>query len=85
MPPLDPDVASVQSREELSAFLIDLAERVRERTFPATNTEAPDLIASAGYWVRAMDAFFANRGEQMPEAPDWSMIAMIFSAALVYE
>ncbi len=32
-----------------------------------------------------MHGFFANQGKETPEQPDWALIAMIFSAAFVYE
>lgn len=82
---LDPDTSSVQSREELSRFLLALAERVDAGSFPNENDSSVDYVRAAGYWVRSMKGFFLNRGEEVPEDPNWEMIAMIFSAAFTYE
>ena len=82
---LNPDPSAVTSREDLSNFLLELARNVSEGRFPMENETSVDYVRAAAYWVRSMQGFFANRGEEMPETPDWKMIAMIFSAAFVYE
>ncbi|MEV8016795.1 hypothetical protein AB0O76_10685 [Streptomyces sp. NPDC086554] len=66
-------------------FLLELARNVEDGRFPMENETSVDYVQAAGYWVRSMEGFFANRGEEIPETPDWSTIAMIFSAAFVYE
>jgi hypothetical protein len=81
----DPEVEAIRSREDLAEFLVRLSTKVREGTFPMENTASPDLVNAAGRWVRAMDGFFMNRGEEVPEVPDWAMIAAVFCAALMYE
>jgi hypothetical protein len=84
--PVRPEEAqAVASRDDLVAYLIDLSSRAREGRTAVENASTPEFIEAAAYWTRAMDGFFANRGEEAPEAPSWSTIAMIFSAALVYE
>ncbi|UQA97087.1 DUF7660 family protein [Streptomyces halobius] len=85
MSKLDPDTSSVQSPEDLSRFLLALAERTDAGTFPNENESSVDYVRAAGYWVRSMKGFFLNRGEEIPEYPSWEMIAMIFSAAFIYE
>lgn len=82
---LNPDPSTVQSREDLSNFLLELARNVEAGRFPAENETSVDYVRAAAYWVRSMHGFFANRGEEAPETPDWKTIAMIFSAAFVYE
>ncbi|MEU3597663.1 hypothetical protein ABZ714_02840 [Streptomyces sp. NPDC006798] len=82
---LDPDTSSVQSREDLSRFLLELAERVDAGSFPNENESSAAYTRAAGYWVRSMKGFFLNRGEEVPGDPSWEMIAMIFSAAFTYE
>ncbi|WP_184072720.1 DUF7660 family protein [Nocardiopsis mwathae] len=82
---INPDVSSIESREDLSRFLIDLAEKVESGAFPCANGGSVDYVRAAGYWVRAMHGFYMNQGEQVPASPDWSTIAQIFSAAFVYE
>ena len=79
------DAQAVASRADLVAYLVDLSSRVRDGRTSVENASVPDFIEAAAYWSQGMDGFFLNRGEEVPDAPSWAMIAMIFSAALVYE
>ncbi|HEU5426162.1 MAG TPA: hypothetical protein VFU74_04790 [Actinocrinis sp.] len=50
------------------------------------NATSADFVDAAARWSRAMAGYFKNVvGEPVPDAPDWAMIAAIFSAAAVYE
>ncbi len=79
------DAQAVTSRADLVQYLIGLADRVRDGRMPVENSSSLEFIEAAGYWIQALDGFFSNRGEDVPDAPSWELIAMIFSAALVYE
>lgn len=79
------EAQAVTSRADLVRYLADLAARVGDGRVAVENESAPEFIDAAGHWVQAMDGFFSNRGEGVPDTPSWSLVAMIFSAALVYE
>ncbi|GAA0907904.1 DUF7660 family protein [Streptomyces thermoalcalitolerans] len=82
----DEALNQVQSREDLADYLARMAEMVRSGDMPAENITADSLIDAAARWTRSMDGFFKNIvKEPVPEEPDWSMIAAIFHAALIYE
>ncbi|UQI45886.1 hypothetical protein M1P56_16730 [Streptomyces sp. HU2014] len=82
----DPTLNAIQSREDLADFLTELARKVREGDLSVENATTDSFVDSAGRWARSMDGFFMNViKEPVPETPDWSMIAAIFRAALVYE
>lgn len=81
----DPRLNAIQTREDLSVFLRDLSGRLREGRFPVENSDPAAFADAAGRWVRSMDGFFMNRGEEVPASPDWSMIAAVICAGLVYE
>ncbi|MBB5122736.1 DUF7660 family protein [Streptomyces eurocidicus] len=82
----DPTLNAIQSREDLADFLTELARKVREGELSVENATTDSSVDSAGRWTRSMDGFFMNViKEPVPETPDWSMIAAIFRAALVYE
>jgi hypothetical protein len=86
MAPMSPEEAqAVASRADLVRYLAGLAARVRDGRVAVENESASELIEAAGHWVQAMDGFFSKRGEGVPDTPSWSLVAMIFSAALVYE
>jgi len=84
---IDPVAAAlaVGSREELVAFLLDLAQRARAGRTPVENETSPDMIEAAAYWTEGMEEFLLARGETLSGLSAWSIVAMIFSAGLVYE
>ena len=84
---IDPVAAAlaVGSREELATFLVDLAQRARSGQTPIENETSPDMIEAAAYWTEGMDDFLRVRGEDVSSLSPWSIVALIFSAGLVYE
>lgn len=84
---IDPVAAAlaVRSQEELVAFLIDLAQRARSGQTPVENETSPEMIEAAAYWTEGMGDFLRVRGEDVSSLSPWSIVALIFSAGLVYE
>lgn len=61
------EAQAVVSRADLVAYLVDLSSRVRDGRVAVENMSASDFIEGAAYWVREMDGFFSNRGEEVPD------------------
>ena len=81
-----PEVAAVKSREDLARYLVSLAARLREGDLSTENPSVDAFIDAAGRWMGSMDGFFSNvLKEPFPDSPDWSTVAAMFRAALVYE
>lgn len=49
------------------------------------NADLGRFLEAFEAWVRDMDGYFENRGEQTPAEPSWSLLATILSAARSYE
>ncbi|WP_304453415.1 hypothetical protein [Nocardiopsis sp. YSL2] len=82
----DESLNEVRSREDLARFLIELSGKMERGEIPVENLTAEGLVDAAGRWTCSMDGFFENIiQEPVPENPDWSMVAAIFRAALIYE
>ena len=79
------DARSVLTREDLVRYLAELSESVRAGEQKVENVDAAELLQAASAWVEDMDGYFLNRGETIPDSPDWALAASIFRAALVYE
>ena len=79
------DVGSVRAHDELVRYLAELSESVRTGEVRVENATAANLLEAASAWVDAMDGHFTNRNEAVPQSPDRSIVASIFSAALIYE
>jgi hypothetical protein len=77
---------AVGSRQELVAYLFDLAESCRDGRIQVENTDTSTFIDASGRWLETLEEFLRQHtGAGAPESPSWAIIAMIFSAGLVYE
>lgn len=76
---------SVHTRQELADFLSTLAARVEGGRQLVENGDAASILEAASAWISDMDGYFENLGKEVPDEPNWSLVAMIFSASLVYE
>ena len=81
--PRDPE--TVGTREDLSEFLRELAQRVSSGSIETEHGSVAGYVEAASGWVADLPGYFANRDEPMPDEPDWSLVASIFLAAMVYE
>jgi hypothetical protein len=77
--------AAISSREELVEYLVNLAERARAGNTPVENETSPDLIEAAAAWTEGIEDFMETRGYDMTRLSPWAIVALIFSAGLVYE
>jgi hypothetical protein len=77
---------AVSSREELVAYLEGLAENSRAGIMPVENPNTSDFIDASAAWLEGLDPFLREHtGEGAPASPSWAIVAMVFSAGLVYE
>jgi hypothetical protein len=80
----NPRINQIKTRTDLGEFLVQLAEQTRAGDYPVGHPSSVDFIAAAGRWTGEMDRYLTPMGEEIPDEPDWAMIAEIFCAALVY-
>lgn len=73
------------SREELAAFLAELADSVVKEPERWENSDLVDFLRAWAAWLEDMDGYFLNQGEPVPSAPSWQLIAQMLLAARVYE
>jgi hypothetical protein len=78
-------VDRIHSREAFASFARSLAQDVRERPDTWENADLPSFLEAIAAWTEAMHGFYANRGEPLPEQPDWRTFAQILAAARIYE
>jgi hypothetical protein len=76
---------AIGTPDQLSAHLVELAARARAGLTPVENEASPDLIEAAGYWSENAVEFLRARGVGIDDVSPWAIVAMIFSAGLVYE
>jgi hypothetical protein len=78
-------VGSIQTREDFVAFLHGLGHSLRVQPGDWGNQTLESYLEALAAWVEACDGFYANRGERVPQNPDWKFFGEILLAAKVYE
>lgn len=78
-------VRTVHSREKLAEFIDALREDLSLNVGRWENRDLDSYLEAMGGWVRDMDGFYRNRGEETPSSPSWGLIAEILLAAKYYE
>jgi len=71
----------VSNRDDLVRFLGEMSTQVES----FQNQPLGVFLEAASGWLADMDGYFHNRGEPVPESPDWSLLAAVFAAAAVYD
>ena len=49
------------------------------------NAALDDYLEALSAWIADSPGYFANRGEEPPEQPSWSLVAMMLAAARSHE
>jgi hypothetical protein len=76
---------SVQSREDLVAFIAALRTDLETGDEIWENSDLPRFLEALEAWAMDLPGYFENRGEPVPEEPSWSLVAMLLVAAKHYE
>lgn len=75
----------VRTRQDLAAFVSELAESLDRRPGDWENSALDRYLRSMSSWIMDMDGFFQWQNEVPPETPTWSLVAKMMLAARVYE
>ncbi len=73
------------TREELAQFVRQLAREAEGADLDWENSTVGTYLEAMSAWIDDLDGYFHNRGEEVPEQPTWPLVAMMLSAARVYE
>jgi coproporphyrinogen III oxidase-like Fe-S oxidoreductase len=76
---------AVDSPAALSAYLLDLARRVRSGKSPIENDATLPMVEASAYWVENIEEFLVSRGLRVSDLSPWAAVAMVYSAGLIYE
>jgi hypothetical protein len=75
----------VDSRASLAEFVEALSRDIRDNPKEYQNTDLVSYLAAMAAWIKNMDGYYSNRGEETPMHPTWKTVADIIMAATVYE
>ncbi|MEV0642842.1 hypothetical protein AB0I77_49670 [Streptomyces sp. NPDC050619] len=77
--------AGVRTREDLARFLQEALSDLQNRPEEWENDTLDRFLEAWAAWVEDLPGWYANRGEGMPDQPDWNLLASMVMAARVYE
>lgn len=75
----------IRSRDDFVLFLERLADSFQRDDFHWENSTIEGFLRAWAAWASDMDGYFMNRGEPVPSAPSWELVAQMLLAARVYE
>ncbi|MET7655508.1 hypothetical protein [Streptomyces sp. NPDC005486] len=75
----------VRTREEFVQFLADAVTDLRNRPEEWENVTLENFLDAWGAWVGSMQGWCKNQGRELPDQPDWNLVAAMVMAARIYE
>ena len=78
-------VKAVDSKERLADFVAALAKDLQENSEEWENVTLERFLGAMEAWIGAMDGYYRNTWQPIPDLPTWRTFADILMAARVYE
>lgn len=76
---------SIQTREELSDFVLALVQDFMDNRDNWENQDLFTFLEAVSAWIKDMDGFYANQGKELPHNVPWKIFADILFVARNYE
>ncbi|MHB9799638.1 DUF7660 family protein [Pseudomonas sp. MT3] len=82
---LDEMLESINTREEFADFICGLKEDLESNPGEWENPTLERFLDAMEAWVRAMNFYVANSGDEDVLTPSWQTFAKILLASKIYE
>ncbi len=76
---------SVKSHDDLVCFLEAYIRDFKKNPNEWENVELMSFLEAFAAWCEDMSGYYSNKGEKMPEQPNWQTISDMFMGARIYE
>lgn len=76
---------SVESRTDLSNFVVALLEDFNKNKNEWENSNIPSFLEAMSGWIQDMDGYYKNHDKPFSEDQSWKIFAEILYAAKKYE
>ncbi len=76
---------TVFSRQDFVSCVRALRDDLRENPDNWENSDLESFLNAMATWVEDMDGYYINRGQPVPQQPNWQVLMDILRAAKVYE
>jgi hypothetical protein len=85
MKELHEQVAEIQTRADLVAFIEALRADLKANPKKWENPTLEAFLAALASWTEDMDGYYQNHGRAVPQTPTWRTLGEMLAAARVYE
>ena len=82
---LDKMIESIKTREEFAVFICGLKEDLELNSGEWENPTLERFLDAMEAWVRAMNFYAINSGDEEALVPSWQTFAKILFASKIYE
>lgn len=85
MKELHEQVAEIQTRADLVAFVEALRADLKMRPEKWENATLESFLGALASWTEDMDGYYQNKGQEAPQSPTWKTFGEMLAAARIYE
>jgi hypothetical protein len=85
MKELHEQVAEIQTRADLVAFIEALRADLTANPKKWENSTLESFLAALASWTEDMDGYCRNQGREVPQTPTWRTLGEMLAAARIYE
>lgn len=78
-------IENIDSKEDLANFVAALRMDLESKSAEWENPTLERFLSAMEEWIRSMDNYYRNTGQQPPLAPTWKTLADILYASKMYE
>lgn len=75
----------INNRNDFVSFVYKLSQDYHKNPKTWENNNLESFLKALAAWVNDMEGYYLNQGLQMPDKPDWQMMANMLMAAKIYE
>ncbi|TDC30988.1 hypothetical protein E1261_11975 [Kribbella albertanoniae] len=75
----------MRTRDDLAHFLRVAMADLQARPRKWENSTLERFLEAWAAWVEDLPGWYANRGADVPDQPDWNLVANMVLAARIYE
>lgn len=78
-------IEKINSKDDLADFVAALRYDLESNPAQWENPTLDRFLSAMERWVRSMDQYYKNIGQQPPQTPSWRTLADILYASKIYE
>ncbi len=78
-------IEKISSKDDLAEFIAELRLDLENNLDDWENPTLDRFLAAMEDWIRSMDNYYKNTGQQIPQMPTWRTLADILYASKIYE